>query len=103
MFNFFKKEQKTDAIDKWSKSAHDLVHSDAWGDIQTMFLEKIMDIQSVMNVDDSSPEKAVMDMRVRVNLAKEIKDVLDRIIAASNAYEFNHKPHEEEFTHIIVD
>ena len=102
MFGLFKKEQKTTSIDKWTKAAHDLVHSDAWGDIQQMFFDKIMETQSVMNIDDSSPEKAIMDMKVRVNLAKELKDVLDRIIAASNAHEFNHQKIEEEVTHIDI-
>jgi hypothetical protein len=102
MFGIFKKEKRIDPVDKWSKAAQDLVHSNAWLDIQQMFLDKIMDTQSVMNIDDSSMEKAVMDMKVRVNLAKDLKDILDRILAASSAYEFNNQKKEEELTHIDI-
>lgn len=103
MFNFFKKDKKEDAILRSKKAAHALVHSDAWNDIQQMFIDKIMDIQSIMNVDDSSVDKIVMDMKVRANLAKELKDILDNIIGAANSYEYEKEPKIVEETEIVVD
>jgi hypothetical protein len=47
-------------------------------------------------------EKAMVDMKVRVNLAKELKDVLDRILAASSNYEFNNQVIVEEDSHIVI-
>jgi hypothetical protein len=96
MFNLFKKKQEEDAIRKSSKAAYDLVTSDAWGDVQRMFLDKISEIQSIMNVDNSSSDKAFLDMKVRVNLAIELKDILNSIIGSANRYEFNYKEQKAE-------
>lgn len=96
MFNIFKKNKKEKEVHKSAKAAYDLVHSDAWADIQVMFFDRISDIQSIMNIDDSSVEKAMIDMKVRVNLAKELKSVLDEIIGLSNQYEFSYKGKKDE-------
>lgn len=103
MINFWKKSKEQDVIERNQKAAYHLVNSEYWGEIQKMFVDKMLDIQSVMNVDNSSPEKAVIDMKVRVNLARELKDILDSIVGAANAYQMNNQEVIIEETHIVVD
>lgn len=42
-----------------------LIEHDGWGVAYQRFSDKIMDLQFIENVDDSSPEKALIDMKAR--------------------------------------
>ena len=42
-----------------------LLEHDGWGIVYQKFSDKIMDLQFIANVDDSSPEKALIDMKAR--------------------------------------
>lgn len=89
MFNIFKKDKKEHDINKDAKACHDLVHSEAWGEIEKMFIDRIMDIQSVLNVDATSEAKAIVDIKVRGLLATELKDILLEIKGKSERFEMN--------------
>lgn len=42
-----------------------LTEHEGWHIVYEKFSEKIMDLQFIANVDDSSPEKALIDMKAR--------------------------------------
>lgn len=89
MFNIFKKSKKEEEINNNAKACHELVHSSAWSDIEQMFIDRIMDIQSVLNVDDSSEQATIIDIKVRGLLARELKDILLDIKGKSERFEMN--------------
>lgn len=89
MFNIFKKNIKEDVLDRHAEACNRLVSSDAWEPIEQMFIDKIMDIQSVLNVDESSEQKALLDIKVRGLLARELKDIVLNIKGLSEKFEMN--------------
>lgn len=42
-----------------------LTEHQGWGILYQKFSDKIMDLQFIANVDDSTPEKAIIDMKSR--------------------------------------
>lgn len=42
-----------------------LIEHDGWNIVYQKFSDKIMDLQFIANVDDSSPDKALIDMKAR--------------------------------------
>lgn len=41
------------------------VHSEGWKWAKDRLTEKLMDLQSIMNMDDSSPENVILDLKAR--------------------------------------
>lgn len=53
-----------------------LLASDGWRIIEASLVDKLIDMQSVLNVDDTTPEKALADMKARAAAVKLIKEWL---------------------------
>lgn len=80
----------------------DLVKSEGWAEAKQMLIERMMDIQSVMNVEGKNEKEVFEDIKLRKNLISEMKDWIADIEGTVSQYEGNKAPViEEEPDHIV--
>lgn len=57
-------KETTETLSK-QQTVSDFVQSDGWSYVRAKLIDKIMDLQSIKNIDSSSPENAVLDLKVK--------------------------------------
>lgn len=60
-------EKDPETLKILEKQSHlfDLVHSDGWGEAREMFVQKVNDLQNAFNIDDTDPQKMLVDLQAR--------------------------------------
>jgi hypothetical protein len=71
------------------KDMHSLVGHPGFKHIEAIFIDKIMDLQSIMNLTVTSVEDTVKEISLRKNLIEELKSILAQIKGEANAHEFD--------------
>lgn len=84
------------------KHLSELVKSSGWAEAKAMLIERMMDIQSVMNVEGKTEKEVFEDIKLRKNIITEMKDWIADIEGTVTQYEGNQAPViTEEPDHII--
>lgn len=78
------------------KDMHDLVGQPGFRHVEAIFVDKIMDLQSIMNLNVTSVEETVKEIALRKNLIDELKDILAQIKGEANAHEFDENEVEDK-------
>jgi hypothetical protein len=58
-------DQETDNVQTTGQMLSDYIKSDGWHWVRDRLMEKIMDLQSIMNVETASVDLAFQDMKAR--------------------------------------
>lgn len=66
-----------------------LIVSKGWQAAKDMLTERIMDIQSVMNIEGKTAEEVLADIKLRQNLIVEMKEWINDIEGTARQYEAN--------------
>lgn len=61
-----KLDNETAELVRSEKNIEDLCRHEAWPQVKTKFIDKVMDLQSVRNIADGTPEAMVIEMKARL-------------------------------------
>lgn len=59
-------DRETAEIVRSEKNIEDLCKHEAWPQVRQKFTDKVMDLQSVRNISEGTPEQMVIDMKARL-------------------------------------
>jgi len=72
-----------------NKAIFELVSSEGWNILRDDFNDRIADIQSIANVDLTNPAEILNDIKVRLNVANELRDVIKKYEGQAKQFEQN--------------
>lgn len=78
-----------------------LTEHQGWSIMYAKFSEKIMDLQFIANVDDSSPEKALIDMKARKYAVSVLLDWMKNDILGTVEQHINNNNYEKPIASYI--
>lgn len=87
MYESQKEEQKKYLNE--NKAVYRFVKSRGWVIAKNKLMEKIDDLQSIMNVDGKTPEEVVMDIKVRKLVCNELLDWVRSLEGQAQQFENN--------------
>ena len=86
---------------KRNKAIYEFVTSDGWKHVKAQLLQKIEDLQSVMNIDSQDPQKVVLEIATRRNTIELLIEWLGEVEGQVAQYESNEMdPEKGELMHI---
>jgi len=91
----FDKETQQTLLD--GQRIEDFVKSPAWGLIKMKLTNKIMDLQSIMNVDPTNPEQAILDLKARMMCVSTLLEWLREVEGAAEQHSTNQTIINEEY------
>jgi len=77
-----------------------LTESEGWFIVRQKWTEKIMDLQSILNVDTDKPENAIIDLKSRALAMKALMDWMKSIESDVERHVTNSKPVNDSFIRI---
>lgn len=83
---------------KNQKALSDLIQSDGWKIVRQKFIDKIMDIQSVLNVDVTSVDKVIVDIKARTTVVEILSSMIKEIEGSVVQEKFNSQKEMERQT-----
>lgn len=92
---------ETKNVEDRGKKLKELVDSEGWQLAKTLLSDKILDIQSIMNIDETDPVKVFQEVQTRRIVAGIILEWLQDVEGTALQYESNKAPKENNKGHII--
>ena len=87
---------------KKNKEIYEFVGSDGWKHVRDNLMDKVNDLQSIMNVTQGTPEEVKMDIAVRMATIELLTEWLSDVEGQSAQYEQNDlDPIRAEASHIM--
>ena len=78
--------------------ATDIVSSETYAYLKDRFMEKLLDLQSIKNLPDGTPEQVVMDIKARNTAMEIILEVFKELEGKAEQYKGNQVEITEEFS-----
>lgn len=84
------------------KALQDLVKSDGWQEVKTKIMDKIMELQSIMNLDSTDADQMVIDAKARVMSISCLKEWLEEVEGDAEQFENNYIE-DEDMGYVVRD
>lgn len=74
-----------------------IAESEAWSELKRILADKMMDLQSIRNVDSSSAESAVLDLKARNMAIDTLMEAIREVEGRSDQHKGNKDLMEDEY------